>query len=278
MKNIIWIIVIAATPMLIESCLCRGAKKITIALDKKDTIQATVISQIATPEALDSIKPLYSVYQKIKNQRLQYKTANLKIKVEFNDGKKDVPPFNGFVHIKHGEKIWISANAALGVEAMRAVITPDSIFIVNKLDKYIIKRSLSYVQEITSLPFDFNSLEDAIIGNLVYPADSIKAFKYNQNDLTLFAADRFFKQLLTIDTNLLQIKYHKLDDLDITRSRTCYFQYKDYQQENGQWISMDRGIVVTDKGSVSIGFTIKSIKFNEELNFNIKFPKNFKKK
>ncbi len=43
--------------------------------------------------------------------------------------------------------IWISINATLlGIEAFRAVITPDSVKVLNKLDKVYQLRSVSYLQ------------------------------------------------------------------------------------------------------------------------------------
>ena len=57
----------------------------------------------------------------------------------------------------------------LGIEAFRAIITPDSVKVLNKLDKVYQLRSVGYLQEMSHLPFDFNTLQSIVLGNPILP-------------------------------------------------------------------------------------------------------------
>ena len=57
----------------------------------------------------------------------------LKHNFEGKDGKK--ADFNAFVRLRKDSLLWVSINVALGIEAFRLLITPDSVKVLNKLDK-----------------------------------------------------------------------------------------------------------------------------------------------
>ena len=82
---------------------------------------------------------------------------------EGSDGKDY--EFNAFIRLQKDKMIWISINALLGIEAFRAIITPDSVKVLNKLDKVYQLKSVSYLQEMSHLPFDFNTLQSIVLGN-----------------------------------------------------------------------------------------------------------------
>ena len=72
--------------------------------------------------------------------------------------------------------IWLSANAILGIEAMRVLITRDSVKLLDKLNKVYTARSVDYLQDLTSLPLDLPTLQDLIIGNAVFVGFTVPIF------------------------------------------------------------------------------------------------------
>jgi Domain of unknown function (DUF4292) len=69
------------------------------------------------------------------------------------------------IRIKSGEKIWVSVTAF--IEAARALITPDSILIMNKLEGVYIKKPFSYINSIVGKNVNFKTLESLLVGNVV---------------------------------------------------------------------------------------------------------------
>src|SRR3989337_4525232 len=108
---------------------------------------------------------------------ISFNTFSAKVKVNFEgkDGKKS--DFNAFMRLKKDSVLWISINAALGIEAFRVMVTPDSVKVLNKLEKVVQLRSVNYLKEVTKLPFTFSELQDLILGNPIYFANNIVSYK-----------------------------------------------------------------------------------------------------
>ena len=115
---------------------CRSTKKITTAISKKDTVQ-TITDTIKTVEDLhaDSLKYIQQLYSHIQSGIIDCRTFSAKLKVHYESSDGKDYEFNAFVRLQKDKIIWISINALLGFEAFRAVITPDSVKVLNKLDK-----------------------------------------------------------------------------------------------------------------------------------------------
>jgi len=74
-----------------------------------------------------------------------------------------------------------------------------------------------------------------------------------------------------------RIENSKLDDVDLTRSRTCNLSYTEYENKKGVFFSTKRRITVAEKANLDIKLDIKSYDFNETLSFPFTVPKNYKR-
>ena len=175
--------------------------------------------------------------------------------------------------------IWISINATfLNIEAFRVLISKDSIWILNKLEKQVEYHSLNYLEQVAGIPLDFKTLQDLLIGNPIFIDTTIVAFKQTENRILLSTLGKFFKNLLTITTETNLIEKSKLDDTDPARNRTADLTYTDYENKNGVNFSTGREITVSEKTKVDIVMNIKQWDFNKELTYPFSIPKNYKKK
>ncbi len=115
---------------------CRSAKKITTAISKKDTNTEKPILPTAEDLHADSLKYIHQLYSHIKSNIIDCNTFSAKLKVHYEGSDGKDYEFNAFIRLQKDKMIWISINATLlGIEAFRAVITPDSVKVLNKLDK-----------------------------------------------------------------------------------------------------------------------------------------------
>lgn len=71
------------------------------------------------------------------------------------------------IRIKKNQQIWVSITAVLGVEVARALITPDSIKLMNKLESTYLKKPFSFIYTYTSKKINYKTLESLLIGNAV---------------------------------------------------------------------------------------------------------------
>ncbi|MEO8582356.1 MAG: DUF4292 domain-containing protein [Flavitalea sp.] len=252
---------------------CRSTKSIQHAMSRKDSVQ--VILPPANNKN-DSVKFMQDVYHGVIGNRIPYTSFQAKIKVNFegSNGKKN--DFNAFLRLQKDSMLWVSINALLGIEAFRILITPDSVKVLNKIDKVIQLRSMSYLKEITKLPFTFGELQDLIVGNPIYLSDSIVSFKKEGERVTIVCMGDIFKNLLTLNPNTFIIQHSKLDDLDQKRARTADITYEDYEKHDTRNFSTSRKITFSEKSKLDIEMKFKQYDFNIPLNFPFNIPKNYK--
>lgn len=241
-------------------------------MQKKDSAQIIVPDSSHT----DSIKFMNNVFQAVEKNRIDFQTFSAKVKVDFegSDGKKN--DFNAFIRLQKDSALWVSINALLGIEAFRVLITPDSVKVINKLDKVVQLRSVNYLKEITKLPFTFKELQDLIIGNPIYFDDEIVSYKREANGLSVVHMGALFKHLLTLNSDNMIVQHSKLDDVDPLRARTADISYGDYETRDGKQFSTFRKITLSEKSKLDIEMKFKQFDFNVPLNFPFNIPKNYK--
>jgi len=225
----------------------------------------------------DSTQYYQQVYQSVLDKRINnYRSFSAKVKVDYKGANGRTPDFNANVRLQRDSIIWISINSILG-EAMRAMITKDSVKVLNKMDKIVQLRSIEYIQEVTRIPFSFNELQDLLIGNPIYLDSNIVSYKNEEATVSLMTVGSLFNHLLTVYKNDYLPQHSKLDDVDMIRARTCDITYGDYEVKNGISFSKYRKIVASEKKKLEIELQFKQFEFNEQLSFPFSIPKNYKR-
>lgn len=106
----------------------------------------------------------HTAIMQVKSAQLSFNTfsAKAKAKLTINDKSNDVS-LN--IRILSGKKIWISVTALLGLEVARAVITPDSMLVVDRFDGVYIKKPFSYIYKYANKEVTYKMLEAFFVGN-----------------------------------------------------------------------------------------------------------------
>lgn len=250
---------------------CRSTKHITTVIAKKDSAVVVV-----NPEDSDSAKSVRATLSKIKEKKISFTTFSSKVKVEYNDDKNRRLDFNAFIRMKKDSAIWVSIIAAFNIEAFRVMITPDSLVILDKINRTTQKRSLSYLEKITKVPFDYKTLEDLILGNPVYLSNAVVSYADQGERLSMSTLGDVFKHYITVGKSDLNVLFSKLDDVDITRSRTANLAYSDYIA-SGPWMFAGvRKISLSEKTKLDVNLEFKQVEFDVPMTLPFGVPKNFR--
>lgn len=121
------------------------------------------------PEAAMEHKAASETIEMLKNVRaaqLNFNTfsGKAKAKMSVNGSSNDVT-LN--IRISKGQKIWVSITAIAGIEVARALITPDSLLVVNKIQGVYLRKPFSYIYKYASNQLDYHSIEALLIGNAI---------------------------------------------------------------------------------------------------------------
>lgn len=259
----------------IQISSCRSTRKIQTAITKKDTAIVVVVPEV--DRKADSTQYIHQVFQAIQANRItNYKSMTGKVKVDYKgaDGKK--LDFTAYVRLQKDSAIWISITSILG-EALRAMVTKDSVKVLYKMDRTVQLRSIEYIQEVTKIPFSFKELQDLLIGNPIYLDSNIVSYKNEDRAVSLMSVGSLFKHFLTVNRGDYTLLHSKLDDVDMIRARTCDITYGDYETKGGNNFAKYRKIVVSEKSKLEIELQFKQFDFNEQLSFPFPIPKNYKR-
>lgn len=265
--------IVILTFLLLSIVGCRTTKKINKVLNTRE-----VPSVLVSHDKEDSIYQVKQHLVDLKSHAIRFSTFNAKIKVESSDNKGRNPELSAVVKIINDSAIWISLSATiLNVEVYRMLVTKDSVILMDKRNKEVICRSQDYLQEVTQIPLNYTSLQDLIVGNPIFLTDSVCSYRQSASQILITTVGDFFKNLLTLglDNNLVHCK---LDDVNMSRSRTADITYNDYESNNNISFSKSREIVVSEKNKIQVNLNYKQYEFNKPLTITFNIPKNYKKK
>lgn len=252
---------------------CRSTRNIGTAVTKRDT--ASPVVNVPEGKVNDSLAVMETLVSAVNKNKIDYNTFTGKVNVDYSGSDGKTYNLNANIRMYRDSAIWISANAILGIEALRVLVTKDSVKFLDKINKVYRERRLGYLQEVTELPLDLHTLQDLIIGNPVF-LDSTVSYTASGNGLvTLLSIGPWFKNLLTLTEPDMALMRSKLDDADISRSRTADLSYSDYDTRKGPLFATKRRIFVSEKKTLDVKLDFKQFDFNTDVSFPFSVPKNY---
>lgn len=223
----------------------------------------------------DSAAFVKDAYNKIKENNIDFNFFSAKINLNYKDADQKEYNLNTFLRMKKDSLIWVSVNAIFGIEAMRLLISKDSVKILDKQNKVYTARSISFLQEVTGLPLDLKSMQDLLIGNVIFLEPEIASFNKTGNELTLLSMGYFFRNLAVFNFDDYSILKSQLVSVDPASDRSADLFYEKYVNNSGIKFSEVRKININDTKKLMIDMEFKQYDFNEELTFPFSIPANY---
>jgi hypothetical protein len=133
---------------------CKAKKPLVI---KKVVVDTTTVKTVDTRALkLNAIRTAQTFFNTFSGK------ARTKLDI---DGNSNDVTLN--IRIKRDQKIWVSITAIAGIEVARALITPDSIMLINRLQDVYIRQPFSYVIQYAGSHVNYKTLESLLIGNVI---------------------------------------------------------------------------------------------------------------
>ena len=185
-----------------------------------------------SPKASEKTDPATSKLNAIKSGQTSFTTfsGRARTKLDINGSSNDVT-LN--IRIQKGQKIWVSVTAIAGIEVARALITPDSLLVINKLQGLYVRKPFSYIYSFTSKQIDYSSLEAILVGN---------AIPQLLNDDAKMQAD---SGRTILSGNLQELVYKLIIDADMKASHTELAN-----QSEGQSLIVDNSVLMPAENRV----------------------------
>lgn len=214
-----------------------------------------LLANPSPPVAHAPVNTMEDKMNAIRAQQTNFNTFSGKAKTSLNiNGDTHDVTLN--IRIANNNKIWVSVTALLGIEAARAVITPDSIMVLNKLQAVYLKKPFSFIYTYTNKQVDYAMLQALFTGNAV-PKLLNDSVKYNA------AGDS-----IKLDGKLGSLVYKLLlgSDLKVTRTDLV-------NGAEGQSLQVHNSFIVQNNQKVPAQIDITSIAKSNKIEVNLHFVK-----
>lgn len=249
----------------ISSCRSHKMKKNSIVLGTTTSDSTVVLKK-------DSIRITETpVEEKVffETKEIDFEKLKIKSKISIKTAKID-QTIPATIHVKKDSVIWISI--ALGLEAARVSINPDSIFLLDRLNRKYYK--VSFKELSTNFDFDINfeMVQSLLIGNLPVKIDSLDTYQKK----TEF--NRIWQKRNDVDIeNRFDLEKNKLFFIDATDKKTntrLNIDYKSFISEDNKLVPTIISLLISGKNEAKIEFEHSKFDF---LDRNIRFPFNIPK-
>jgi|GEM_PF-2491591 len=204
-----------------------------------------------------------------------FQTFSGRAKVHY-EGRDQSQDFNANIRIEKNKKIWLSINALGLLEVFRALLTPEGLQAINRLDKVYYDFPLSEASRILPVAADFQTVQSLLTGGILGKKGNVLQTLPAGNNFSVLLQRPDFQQALVLsgaDTSLQEqsvLNQAAGLKLDIT-----YERYK----PTGNWnFPFGQTIRVTvPDNQVLLQLNFEKAVFNSEVDMPFSIPKKFKK-
>jgi hypothetical protein len=258
----------------------KSAQPLPVTEPPKDTMVVVTPSAPSRTDSLaeDSVRRVRGALARIDSNRIHFETFSARVKVDYKDTKDKNLDFNAFIRMRRDSIVWVSVIAALGVEAFRVLIRPDSVMIMDKLEKTIKYATVSDLQQITQLPFDFATLQQLIAGNPLYMDGELQSYREASGLVSMFLSGDRFRHLAQFLLPGLTLNASRLEDADPLRKRSANLDYEAYADITGRRFSNIRRIRLSDQQTVDLKLEFRQVEFDTPQSYPFSIPRNYKLK
>lgn len=178
-------------------------------------------------------KKIFSFRSNLKEEyrveELQFEYLSSRTKFKFKSAK-DKTRANAHIRIRKDSLIWFSLTPGVGIEAARGMITQDSMVIIDKINKQVLRYSFEKLSQEFNFEFSFDLFQSVLIGDMpiaVSTADDVVdrggKFVITQRVGTLYVDNiiddktRKLENLVastSANDNTLTLKYSEFKELD----------------------------------------------------------------
>ncbi len=227
---------------------------------------------------------------KLKEHELKFDQFSAKFNVNYTVGKKKTT-VSGNLRILRDSIIWISITPALGIEAVRFMLTPDSIKYINRLNDTYLLQSFSYINKLLNKTLDYDMAQAFLIGNdfSLYESNTFRASVDNQlyklSTVDRRKLRRFVRrseddisipiQSIWLDPENFKISKVLLKEAE-RDSRKFLANYSEFENIEGKLIpsNLDFRVETVDK-KIRIIISFSKIQIDQEQTYPFKVPESY---
>lgn len=220
-------------------------------------IQGCKTTAVTTATVPPSGSAAHALLDSMHRHAFYFEWLTGKARVEITDGANKTS-FTASLRMRRDSAIWISISPVAGIEAARALLTRDSIRVIDRMNNDYYSKGYDFFSSFTSLPVTFEVLQDLITGVPVYTATNSAVVVKADSIYLLDFSSGSRKNTVTLNRSFLNVLQTVKDSsaADLTISQQYEIPYTDP-------FSLWRKIEMRHPQAMQIIITFSKIKLNE---------------
>ncbi len=224
------------------------------------------------------IRPLDTAYAHamIRAKKISYTTYQCRAKMHF-ESDKEKQNFSINFRMLKDSIIWASINAPIIGEIARAIVTPDSIKAIERVNKKSYLYSYKDIQKLINIEVDFKTLQELIVGNAIAlegPFTDIKELGAFSN---ILIKGKDFTNQLTYTKADSTLKQVQLQTSRPASSSSLLIALNQYGWVDNRFFPAQRQYNILDiKGAIELDMEINKAEFDKSVDYPFSIPKSYK--
>lgn len=233
--------------------------------------------------SLERKTPQY-LYQQLNDSafRCNWFTGKLNATVDF---QKKETSFTASIRLKRDSIIWVSISA-LGIEVVRAIITRDTLKMIDKLGAKYLITNYDFLDGLLQLSTNFNLIQNLILGNYFnyVEIEKLNSSKIVKNNYVLEAQSKKKQKKLQQEELVREeiwldpftYKINKMIVDDIRSRRELSIGYNDFRRIEGQVFPFKTEFLRNTQDPVKVSLEYVKISIDKPVTFPFTIPDNYK--
>lgn len=279
--NKYWVIGLVTVGLMINVSACKtfrigsfkkkGKKEVLKKVLSDTTTKPVVHAPVITPEKQRLIEGLSSLWTK----DINYRTFTGKAKMHY-EGPAMKQEFTAHFRIKKDSIMWVNITALEGlVQVARVYITPDTIKMINYLNREATIMPMSQAVKLLPVPVDFSILENFVIGNALVRSGHITDAADIGNAWTIHVEDNNYLQQITYNKPDSTMRSGQMHTRNINGPQGIS-QYDNYSNVDGRKFSEDRTVHIQNNGQeYMLDMSFNKADFDVEQDYPFSIPGNY---
>jgi hypothetical protein len=230
------------------------------------------------------------LFGKLKEKELKFDWFSAKFSAEYtNKGKEN--SFNGQIRIRKDSLIWISLTPMLGIEAVRLMISQDSVKMINRLNDTYFIGDYEYVNRFLNTNIDYDLLQAFLLGNDLqfYEGGKFKAsidrseYKLSTGErmkLRKFVRNSQENLKIFIQNIWLDPENFKISHVDVKEIRRDNIKlesyYSDFELVQDQLFPTKMAYTIWADNTIRVKADFSKMTINVPLQFPFKIPASYR--
>lgn len=194
--------------------------------------------------------------KKINSQNISPEWTSLNSKIKVNKEGQEVT-INAHIRIKKDSIIWISVKAPLGIEIFRTMITSDSVYYMNRMNKNYFIKHISHIREVVKADVSFIKLQE-----IIFASPNITVLNSNKENYEILK-------------DIFRVSKIDLQETEDKKTSIRYSDYKDFSEIGGLYFPEKIFIDIKSEEGFTAEINYTKIKFNKTSSISFKIPKSY---